>query len=57
MYKKYCVLIVSKFLQNTCSDSKFNQKFDYEFGMQGLIQRYFDLKKFENTLSNVITVQ
>jgi len=24
------------FLQNNCSNSKFNQKIDYEFGMQGL---------------------
>ncbi len=47
MYRKYCILIDSKKLRNTHSDSKFNQKFDYEFGMQGLtmdlLQIYCDI--------------
>ncbi len=36
MYWKYCVKIVSKNLQNTCSYSNFNWIYDY--GMQGLIE-------------------
>ncbi len=34
--QKYFVIIEFLFLQNNCSDSNFNQKFDYEFSMQGL---------------------
>ncbi len=34
--QKYCVIIKFLFSQNNCSDLNFNQKFDYEFGMQGL---------------------
>jgi len=36
MYRKYRAKIVSKFLQNTRSDSNFNQIYDYDYGMQGL---------------------
>jgi len=34
--QKYCVTIEFLFLKNNHSDSNFNQKFDYEFSMQGL---------------------
>ncbi len=33
--RKYWVIIKFLFLQNNRSDSNFNRKFDYEFGMQG----------------------
>jgi len=36
MYQKYRVKIVSKFLQNTHSDSNFNRIYDYDYGMPGL---------------------
>jgi len=29
------------FLQNTCSDTNFNKKFDYEFAMQGSTGKYY----------------
>ncbi len=34
--QNYRVKIVSKFLQNTRSDSNFNQIYDYDYGMQGI---------------------
>jgi len=33
---KFRVIIEFLFSQNNCSDSKYNKKFDYEFGTQGL---------------------
>jgi len=35
--QNYRVIIELLFLQNNCSDSNYNQIFDYKFGMQGLI--------------------
>jgi len=36
IYRIYRVKIKFIFLQKTCSDSNFNQKFDYDFATQGL---------------------
>ncbi len=33
------------FSRNTCSDSNFNQKFDYKFVTQGLTGKYFIMIK------------
>ncbi len=33
---RYCIKIEYLFLQNNSSDSNFNCKFDYDYGMQGL---------------------
>jgi len=37
--KTIIVIIKLLFSQNNCSNSNFNQKFDYEFGTQGLLRK------------------
>ena len=39
--RKYRVKIASKFLLNTRSDSNFNRKYDYDYGMQGLSKKQY----------------
>ncbi len=49
IYQKYCVKIVSKMLQNACSDSNFNPIYDYHYGMQGLTLRHMSKVPFNSS--------